>query len=165
MPNNETTFKWKFHRLGGLDQLTLRTSEELCHLGELDPKLWVALSCPASGLEFDQRVLNLIDSDNDGRIRVPEVVAAVEWTCARLNDAASMIDPPESMPLSLIKTDSEEGSRLLLSAKAVLQSLGKPETHTLTDKAASSASAEEDRNPFKGAGFKPAHESFSAETS
>lgn len=43
--------------MDGLDQVSLRTAAELCHLKQLDPKLWVALSCSASGLEFDERTL------------------------------------------------------------------------------------------------------------
>ena len=39
-------------QIGGLDQVALRTPEELLHLNELDPKLWVALSCPIDKLQF-----------------------------------------------------------------------------------------------------------------
>lgn len=45
MKKNDT-FCWKFVRIGGLDQVTLQTADELTHLDELDPKLWAALSCP-----------------------------------------------------------------------------------------------------------------------
>ena len=70
MKKNDT-FCWKFVRIGGLDQVTLQTADELTHLDELDPKLWAALSCPAAGLEFDERTLELLDTDHDGRIRIP----------------------------------------------------------------------------------------------
>ena len=84
MPNH-AAFNWKFHRIGGLDQVTLRTPEELLHLNELDPKLWVALSCPIDKLQFDARTLELLDADKDGRIRVQEVLDAVRWTVDRLS--------------------------------------------------------------------------------
>lgn len=71
MKKNDT-FCWKFVRIGGLDQVTLQTADELTHLDELDPKLWAALSCPAAGLEFDERTLELLDTDHDGRIRIPK---------------------------------------------------------------------------------------------
>ena len=86
---------WAFHRLGGMDQVTLETTGELSRLRELDPKLWAALSCPASGLEFDARTLELLDSDNDGRIRIPEVLEAMDWVCARLTDPAELAQRPE----------------------------------------------------------------------
>ena len=87
MPNH-AAFNWKFHRIGGLDQVTLRTPEELLHLNELDPKLWVALSCPIDKLQFDARTLELLDADKDGRIRIQEVLDAVRWTVDRLSDPA-----------------------------------------------------------------------------
>ena len=91
MPNH-AAFNWKFHRIGGLDQVTLRTPEELLHLNELDPKLWVALSCPIDKLQFDARTLELLDADKDGRIRIQEVLDAVRWTVDRLSDPALLAD-------------------------------------------------------------------------
>ena len=163
MPNPESTFTWKFQRLGGLDQVTLRTADELRHLAQLDPKLWVALSCPATGLEFDQRTLTLIDTDGDGRIRLPEVVAAVEWACARLEDPASLTDPPEAMPLSAIKAGTEEGRRLVASAEEVLKGLDKAEERSLSPKEVTEAAAKASQNLFNGDGILPAHESLEPE--
>ena len=66
-----TPHRWRFFRLGGFDQVRLDTAEDLLRLHELDQKLWAALSCPVSGLEFDPRTLAMLDTDGDGRIRVP----------------------------------------------------------------------------------------------
>ncbi|WP_300716219.1 hypothetical protein [uncultured Bilophila sp.] len=101
-------FTWKFHRIGGLDQVTLRTPEELTHLEELDPKLWVALSCPANELQFDDRTLQLIDTNNDGRIRISEVREAVRWAVERLKDPASLADGRPDLPLSEIRQDTDD---------------------------------------------------------
>ena len=81
--------RWRFCRLGGFDQVRLETAEDIQHLAELDQKLWAALSCPVNGLEFDARTLAMLDSDGDGRVRVQEVLAAVQWTCSVLRNAAS----------------------------------------------------------------------------
>ena len=48
-----------------------------------DFKNWCAISCPVEGLRFDKRTLELLDSDGDGHIRTPEVVAAVEYMKAK----------------------------------------------------------------------------------
>ena len=61
--------KWKFLRAGGFDQVKLETGADLANLDQLDQKLWVALACPTTGLEFDAKTLQLIDTDNDGRVR------------------------------------------------------------------------------------------------
>ena len=39
-------YRWRFNRLGGFDQVLIETGEDICHLEELDQKLWAALSCP-----------------------------------------------------------------------------------------------------------------------
>jgi len=75
----QATHPWHFFRAGGFNQVKLDTGADLAHLDQLDPKLWVALACPAHGLEFDERTLELLDTDHDGRIRVPEVIAAAKW--------------------------------------------------------------------------------------
>ena len=60
-------------------QLRIQTGEDLKLLKKLDPELWVVLSCPTHGLEFDEATLRLVDADGDGRIRCPELIDAVEW--------------------------------------------------------------------------------------
>ena len=108
MPNH-AAFNWKFHRIGGLDQVTLRTPEELLHLNELDPKLWVALSCPIDKLQFDARTLELLDADKDGRIRIQEVLDAVRWTVDRLSDPALLAESRPELAL-------EESGRIRMKA-------------------------------------------------
>ena len=71
------THTWRFFRSGGFDQVIIDSVEDLTNLAQLDKKLWTALACPIKGLEIDQRTLSYIDTDNDGRIRVPELLAAV----------------------------------------------------------------------------------------
>lgn len=46
---------WRFFRAGGFDQVRLDTGAELLALDTLDQKLWVALSCPVKGIEFNNR--------------------------------------------------------------------------------------------------------------
>ena len=76
-----TKHAWKFFRVGGFDQVQLRTGADVARLADLDPKLWVAIACPAKDLELDPHTLSLLDTDEDGRIRVPEVLAAAKWLC------------------------------------------------------------------------------------
>jgi hypothetical protein len=57
-------------------------SADLVNLNDLDQKLWVALSCPTIGVEFDARTLALLDSDSDGHIRAPELLAAIDWAAS-----------------------------------------------------------------------------------
>jgi len=112
--------KWKFFRSGGVDQVMLRNGEDLAHLKDLDLKLWMALAMPTSGIEFDPRTAALLDADKDGRIRPPEVIAAVDWCANAFNDLGELLEPDTKVALSSIKDPN-----ILAGAKRLLSSLGK----------------------------------------
>jgi len=95
----QPSHSWKFVRTGGLDQVSLESAADLRALSELDQKLWVALSCPVKGLQIDERTLALIDTDGDGHVRPPEVIAAVSWACARLKDPATLFHSSDTLKL------------------------------------------------------------------
>lgn len=116
---------WNFYLAGGLRQVKLESAEDLRHLGELDQKLWVALSMPTRGIEFDSKTLDLIDTDKDGRVRAGEVLAAVSYVCRLLKDPADIRKGSASLPLSAINDATAEGKSLLSSARQILANLGK----------------------------------------
>ncbi|MFN0205216.1 MAG: hypothetical protein ACKVS6_02750 [Planctomycetota bacterium] len=120
----KSNHSWKFFRAGGFDQVRIDTSGDLQNIEFLDQKLWVALACPTRGVEFDYQTLDLIDTDKDGRIRAPEIIAAVNWICSVLKDPAIIIKNDGSLPLTAIQ-DSGEGKQLLASAKEILRNLGR----------------------------------------
>ena len=116
---------WKFFRTGELDQVSLETSADLLNLEQLDPKLWVALSCPVQGLELDEKTLAMIDTDGDSRIRVPELLAAIKWAATRLKEPGDLLKGDEALPLAAINDATPDGRIILASAKQVLANLGK----------------------------------------
>src|SRR6266566_3536522 len=122
-----TTHAWRFFRAGGFDQVRLDSGADLASLDQLDQKLWVALACPTTGLEFDSRTLALMDTDKDGRIRAPELIAAAEWVCGLLKEPQDLLKSAPSLPLTLINDASAEGRQLLASARQILVHLGKAE--------------------------------------
>jgi len=122
---NRSHHRWRFVRAGGFDQVRLDRGADFLNLDQLDQKLWVALSCPTRGLEFDNRTLDLIDTDRDGRIRVPEIIAAVRWAGSMLKNADDLVKGSSSLPLSAINDETPEGKQLLASAKQILVNLGK----------------------------------------
>lgn len=124
--------RWRFFRAGGFDQVRIDSVGDLQRLGELDQKLWAVLACPTSGLEFDARTLQCIDSDGDGRIRVPELRAAVAWTLEALQTPELLFEPGDALPLSALRSDTPEGAARVAAAREVLARLGKPEADSLT---------------------------------
>ena len=130
--------QWRFFRAGGFDQVHLQTGADLAHLADLDQKLWVALSCPTKGVEFDRATLALVDTDADGHVRAPELLAALSWAFTRLTSPDVLMRGGE-LALSDISAQSEEGARLRAAAQRILASLGKPEaTHISVADAADS---------------------------
>ena len=123
---------WKFFRAGGFDQVRLDTGADLLSLDELDQKLWVALACPTTGLEFDADTLALIDTDQDGRIRAPELIAAVKWAGACLKNPDDLFKGTADLPLSAINEATPEGRQVLAAARQILANLGKAEATVVT---------------------------------
>jgi hypothetical protein len=120
-------YTWKFFRAGGFDQVKLETAADLANLDQLDQKLWVALACPTQGLEFDAKTLALIDTDKDGRIRVPEIIAATKWAVSSLKNPNDLFAGRDSLPLSAIGDP-----QILASAKHILANLGKSNADSIS---------------------------------
>ena len=123
---------WNFFRTGGVDQVALTTGADLLALEHLDQKLWVALACPVKGLELDEETLALIDTDGDGRIRVPELLAAITWSAARLSDVGTLLAGTDGLPLAALNLNTPEGRAVHASAQQILANLGKKNATTIT---------------------------------
>ena len=83
--------QWQFFRAGGVSQVNLARGEDFAALPTLEQTLWVALSCPVDGVQFERETLALLDADGDGRIRAPELLSALSWTLERLRDPAELL--------------------------------------------------------------------------
>lgn len=117
-------YEWKFSTVGGVTRVNIETGADVAHLNELDQKLWTVLSCPVSGLEFDEKTLQLMDYNHDGRIRVGEVVSASQWLTKVLKDMDYLLDGKDSIHFSQVQDDTDEGKEVLESAKLILKQLG-----------------------------------------
>lgn len=143
---------FNFFRAGGFNQVVLGSGADLVNLDQLDQKLWVALACPTQGLVFDQRTLQLIDSDGDGRIRANELIAACKWAGSLLKDADVLIQAPADLALDAINGDSDEGRLIVQAARTVLQGLGKGEAGSISVADSVEALKAFNAMPFNGDG-------------
>ena len=134
-----STHQWKFFTAGGFDQVKLETGADLMNLDQLDQKLWVALACPTTGLEFCSKTAALIDTDKDGRIRVPELIAAIKWAGGVLKNPDDLVKGGDSVPLAAINDATPEGKQLAASAKQILVNLGKKDATAISVADASDA--------------------------
>jgi len=124
--------RWRFFRAGGFDQVRLDRGTDIVSLGELDQKLWVALSCPVQGLEFDEKTLTLIDTDKDGRIRAPEVIAAAKWAGSMLADPDDLVKGGDTLALASLAEDGDESKLIRASARQILSDLGKKDAKEIS---------------------------------
>lgn len=130
---------WRFFRAGGFDQVRLDTADDLLALPQLDQKLWVALSCPVKGIEFDARTLELIDTDTDGHVRAPELLQALAWANERLLDGAILGQQMSGLPIAAIRRDDAVGEQMYAAAMALAHDTGKTDADLLTVDEASAA--------------------------
>jgi hypothetical protein len=117
--------RWKFVRIGGVDQVVVRSGADIIHLPELDQKLWVALACPANHVEFDSRTLQLLDLDKDGRLRATEIMAASQWIKNIFKDPSELLQGTDTVPLAGINDSTPAGAELLAASRRILKNLGK----------------------------------------
>jgi hypothetical protein len=143
--------RWQFFRAGGFDQVQLNSGADLLALRQLDQKLWVALSCPTRGIEFDNATLDLIDADADGHVRANELLAAIDWAAARLKNADLLVKASDTLALKNI-TESPDGRQILAAAQAILVSLGKPQATEISLSEVSGIEAQLTQRPFNGDG-------------
>ncbi len=143
---------WQFSRIGGVNRVNLESGADLQHLGELDQKLWTALSCPVHGLEVDFKTLELIDTDKDGKIKVPEILAAVRWILTVIKNPDDLIRHNKCLPLAAINDENPLGKDLLASSKQILKNLGKADSEELTVEDTSDTEAIFAKTRFNGDG-------------
>jgi hypothetical protein len=147
------SYTWKFFRAGGFNQVIIGSGADLANLDQLDQKLWVALACPTTGVEFDRTTLALIDTDKDGRVRAPELIAAAKWACALMKNPDDLIKGNTTLKPSAINDATPDGKLIADFARKVL---GKGENDGVTFDEAGTAAQTFASKPFNGDGIIPA---------
>ncbi len=74
-----------------------KTGADIANLSQIDRKCWYVISMPTTGVRFDKRTLELMDTDGDGRIRSPEILAAIDFLKARQVNLDELFNPPTDL--------------------------------------------------------------------
>ncbi len=114
------SYKWKFFKSARCVQVKLASGADVAALNELDQKLWTVLSASTDGLRFDPATLKLLDSDGDGRIRAPEILAAIDWLRPRFRSLDFLLQRKPEVALADVNDATDEGQALLTSFKSIL---------------------------------------------
>lgn len=85
--------KWHYKKFGGISHIEIVSGEDIASLAELDRKEFLAISSPVNGVRADEKMLSMIDTDNDGRIRIGEVIGAVDYLKSKGVDFNELLMP------------------------------------------------------------------------
>ena len=144
------SYPWKFFRAGGFNQVLITSGADLTNLDQLDQKLWVALACPTTGVEFDRTTLALIDTDKDGRVRAPELIAAAKWAGGLIKNPSDLLKGSATLRPAAINDSTPDGK---LIANFARQVLGKGDNDEINFAEAATAAQTFAGKPFNGDGI------------
>ena len=116
---------WSYDNVGGSTRVKITTGADIAHLAELDFKKWTVLSCPTTGLDIDEKSLKYVDTDNDGRIRVNDVIETSQWLTSVIKDADLLLKGADCIDVEAFNQENADGKILYNSAKQILVNLGK----------------------------------------
>ena len=119
---------WNYENVGGYTRVKITTGVDIAHLAELDLKKWTVLSCPTAGLDIDEKSLKYVDTDNDGRIRVSDVISTSQWLTSVVKDTELLLKGADSIDVESFNQECADGKKLYNSAKQILVNLGKEGT-------------------------------------
>ena len=145
-------YKWKFFKSARCVQVKLDSGADVAAIGELDEKLWTVLSASTDALRFDAETLKLLDSDGDGRIRVPEVRAAVEWLRKRFKNLDFLLARKDEISLADLDESTDDGKALLKSFKNILFRAGRAEGTSISLADVTGTTTIFNGQPFNGDG-------------
>ena len=109
-----------YRRYGGTLQVSIPSFAVLVEAVHIPETQWMATACPLEGLNCDRRFLEFLDSDRNGRIRVAEVRAAVEYTARMFQSHAGLDAGSDTLVLDSL---SAEGMKLRDMAGSLLEAL------------------------------------------
>lgn len=145
-------YRWRFFKSARCVQVKLETGADLAALPELDQRLWTVLSASTKGLRFDAATLRLLDADGDGRIRAPDVLAAVAWLRPRFRSLDVLFARKTEIALEAVNDGTDEGRALLASFRRILAREDRADATAISLADVLGATALFNAQPFNGDG-------------
>lgn len=93
-------------------QVALTCGADIEHLADLDRTYWAILSRPTYIEGRAETLASDLDTNEDGRIRMPEVLAAIEWLKPRIASFDRLFLPCEGLVKEDFRDDTPEGKAL-----------------------------------------------------
>ena len=118
---------FRFRRYGRAYHLLIEDVNDLEHVLKLDEGHWVATTAPINTINIDLMFLDLLDDDDDGRVRASEVKRAISWLFSVLTDTSGISNGNLTLQLDAINTETPDGKSIYDSAKEVLSRIVIPD--------------------------------------
>ncbi len=130
---------WQYFLAGDAAQAAIRTGADIAAVPQLDLKAWAVLEMPVAGTALDAATLALIDTDGDGRIRPPELCAAIDWAKASFKSLDPLLAGGDGVVLANIadvKLQAAAGKALTLLGKDKASSIALADVKVVAEKMA-----------------------------
>ncbi len=98
-----------FRRIGRSLHLEVSSAEDVRGVVDLDEAHWMAINAPVESFHVDRALLEYMDLDGDGRIKVGEFKASVRWLFARLKDYSGIERGSTEIVLDALDEDDAKG--------------------------------------------------------
>ena len=124
--------KYALVNYGGSFQLDIRDAADLEALNIMDEAFWMATSAPVFGLNCDKELIQILDTNKNGRILSSDLREASSRLLKTLKNKDNINNRSESIGIQDIDISSDEGKLLKSSIVEILKNLNFPEDHRLT---------------------------------
>ncbi|HRI51360.1 MAG TPA: hypothetical protein PLW65_14365 [Pseudomonadota bacterium] len=121
-----------FRNFGGMYQLRLETAEEIRYIRELEKARWSATSAPLEQFYCDPQVLAYLDTDNNGRIRVHELLHAQQWLYENLASRDGFERGSDELSLASLDPKAADAPKMKQLAEHMLKELGLGSARSIT---------------------------------
>ena len=146
-PDNMT-----FRKFGRTYHLRIRSAADLRQVLDLSETHWVAVSAPIDTIHCDSVLLELLDSDRDGRIRPSDLKKAIRWTLEVLRDTDELSRASTDLRIEAINGDGEDGQRILAAVEKILRRFAGEEPDRITLAQVREIKRQEEVQAISGAG-------------
>ncbi len=123
---------YRFQRFGKAYHLKIESAADLFRIVELDEAFWVATTAPIVTINADAVFLRSLDSDRDGRVRAAELITAIRWLAATLENRDNIDRGSAEIRLADVAAGSEDGRKIRASIQKMLQETGDDENRAVS---------------------------------
>ncbi len=126
------TAPMRFQHFGKSLHLRIERAEHLRHVLQLDESHWVATGADIRTINTDRVFLDLLDTDDNGRVMCYEIMEGIRWLFAVLSDTRAIDRRSTTLELDTINAGHDDGRAIRTAARKMLNRLGRSDSGSIT---------------------------------